>query len=231
MLNFLDLTIIKRDGQLIFNWYHKPTFSGRFLNFHSPYKHPFIRKKGTMISLIDRIILLSHPEFHKNNFDFIIKVLWDNGYPLNLIFSTIKRLLYSRFFRHKPLKPSQTTNSHNTRTTYFTIPYISFIANKFIQYFKNISFCKLAFTCYNKLNQFIKVHKDPLPITSRPNVVYKINYLKCDALYVGQTKRTLNTRISEHRNHIRRDSAQLFVITNHRLENSVMILTRTEWKC
>jgi len=69
-----------------------------------------------------------------------------------------------------------------------------------------------------QLNQFIKVHKDPLPITSRPNVVYKINCLKCDASYVSQTKKTLNTRISEHRNHIRRNSAQLSVITNHRLE-------------
>jgi len=105
-----------------------------------------------MISLIDKVILLSHSEFHKNNFDFIIKVLRDNGYPLNLIFSTIKRRLYSRYFHHKLLKPSQTTNSYNTRTTYFTIPYISF--NKFIQYFKNISFCKLTFTCYSKLNRF-----------------------------------------------------------------------------
>jgi len=44
ILNFLDLTIIKRDGQLIFNWYQKPTFSGHFLNFHS--QHPFTHKKS-----------------------------------------------------------------------------------------------------------------------------------------------------------------------------------------
>jgi len=34
-LNFLDLTLFKRDGYIIFNWYHKPIFSGRFLNFYS----------------------------------------------------------------------------------------------------------------------------------------------------------------------------------------------------
>jgi len=108
---------------------------------------------------------------------------------------------------------------HVEKTNYFTIPYISSIAKKFIQYFKNISFCKLAFTCYKKLNLFIKVHKDPIPIMARPNVVYKINCLECNTSYVGQTKRTLNTRISEHRNHIRRDSVQSSVITNHRLES------------
>jgi len=216
-LNFLDLTIINRRGQLMFNWYHKPTFSGRYLNFHS--QHPFTHKKGTMTSLIDRVILLSHPEFHKDNFDFIIRTLLDNGYPLSIIFSNIRRRLQTKFFYRNPATHTQkNNNTHNTTTTYFIIPYISFIANKFIQYFKKISFCNLAFTCYKKLNQFIKVHKDPLPKTSRPNVVYKINCTECEASYVGQTKRNLNIRISEHRNHIRRSSPQPSVITDHRLE-------------
>jgi len=108
------------------------------------------------------------------------------------------------------------------REIYFTILYISSIAKNFIQYFKNISFCKLAFICYNKFNKFIKVHNDPLLVASRPNVVYKINNSincqDCDASYVGQTKRILNTRISEHRNHIRKSSPQASVITDHRLE-------------
>jgi len=34
-LNFLDLTIIKKDNSLIFDWFRKPTFLGRFLNYHS----------------------------------------------------------------------------------------------------------------------------------------------------------------------------------------------------
>jgi len=83
-LNFLDLTIIKKDNSLIFNWFRKPTSSGRFLSFYS--HHPFNHKRGTMYSLIDRVIRLSHSEFHKNNFDYIIKILLENGYPLDLIF-------------------------------------------------------------------------------------------------------------------------------------------------
>jgi len=42
-LNFLDLSMIKKDDFLIFNWFHKPTFSGRFLNYNSQY--PFTHKK------------------------------------------------------------------------------------------------------------------------------------------------------------------------------------------
>jgi len=216
-LNFLDVSLLKRDGYLIFDWFQKPTFSGRFLNYNS--QHPCTHKKGTIISLIDRVIMLSHPEFHKKNFDLIIKVLIDNGYPLKLIFTNIKKRLLQKFAHQDPYVPKQSNNSDNhSIEPYFTVPYILPIAKKFMQYFKNISFCKLAFTCYNKLNKYIKVHKDPLPLTSRPNVVYKINCQDCEASYVGQTKRTLNTRIGEHRNHIRRNSPQSSVITDHRLE-------------
>jgi len=141
----------------------------------------------------------------------------DNGYPLNLIFSVIKRRLYCRFQTHDFQKSIGLENSQVTISqSYFTIPYVSCIATKFIQFFKNISFCKLSFSCLNKLNKFIKVHKDLLSTSSRSNVVYKIECSNCDASYVGQTKRLLKDRIGEHRNHIKRNTNQIFVITNHR---------------
>jgi len=54
-LNFLDLTLIKRNSRLIFNWYQKLTFSGQFLNFQLQL-HPFLHKKDMIINLIDRVI-------------------------------------------------------------------------------------------------------------------------------------------------------------------------------
>lgn len=48
--------------------------------------------------------------------------------------------------------------------------------------------------------------------------MYKILCKDCDASYVGQTCRQLKKMISEGRNHIRRNTSQLSVITNYRLE-------------
>lgn len=76
---------------------------------------------------------------------------------------------------------------------------------------------KLAFYSLNKLRSFIKVHKDPLPDSSKRNVVYKISCNDYDVSYVGQTGRQLNTRISEHRKHICRNMTVYFVITDHRV--------------
>jgi len=46
ILNFLDLTIIKQSNTLIFDWFRKPIFSDRFLNYHS--HHPFTHKRGNV---------------------------------------------------------------------------------------------------------------------------------------------------------------------------------------
>jgi len=86
-----------------------------------------------------------------------------------------------------------------------------------MQFFSNISFTKLSFSCYNKLSRFTKVHKDALPSSVRSNVVYQINCQNCNASYAGQTKRALSVRVGEHRSHITRNSSQQSVITEHRL--------------
>ena len=64
-LNFLDTTLIIDNKRIIFDTYHKTTFSGRFLNFHS--NHPLCHKRGIIISFVDKIFLLSHPRFQHNN--------------------------------------------------------------------------------------------------------------------------------------------------------------------
>jgi len=67
------------------------------------------------------------------------------------------------------------------------------------------------------LDRIIKAQKDRLPDYSKKNIVYKISCNDCDATYVGQTKRKLNTRITEHRNQINSKSSNKTVITEHRL--------------
>jgi len=54
LLNFLEVSIINKNRQLMFDWYHKPTFSGRLLNYHS--KHPMMRKKTNHILSINKRI-------------------------------------------------------------------------------------------------------------------------------------------------------------------------------
>jgi len=82
-LSFLDLLLEVVDNKIKIDWFHKKTFSGRFLSFLS--NHPICHKIGTIYNLIDRAFLLSHPDFQQKNIELCIKLVLDNGYPLDLI--------------------------------------------------------------------------------------------------------------------------------------------------
>jgi len=112
-INFLDTTIMIRNNRILFDWFHKPTFSGRYLNYLS--QHPFSQKKGMIIELVDKIFLLLHPEFHQKNFAFIIRVLLANDYPLRLIFNTIgskiKSLINDKTIQQNNNKDNEPSNN------------------------------------------------------------------------------------------------------------------------
>ena len=215
-LSFLDLNLILNNEQLIFNWYHKPTFSGRYLNFYS--QHPLCQKRGTIIGLIDRVLYLSHPKFHSDNFKFIMEILIKNNYPIDFIFRTIRDRIKSVI--QKINIPNNVHNDQKNRNdrgpSYFTVPYFDNVSNKFRDITRDID-VRISFFSLNKLNNIIKTHKDKLSHTSHSNIVYKINCNDCNASYVGQTGRQLNTRIKEHRNHINRNTSTKSVITEHKI--------------
>ncbi|KAG5345406.1 DHGL dehydrogenase, partial [Acromyrmex heyeri] len=63
---------------LIFDVYHKATFSGRFLNFYS--HHPLCHKRGVIYGVVDKIFWLCHPKFQQNNLIDVIKIFLQNGF-------------------------------------------------------------------------------------------------------------------------------------------------------
>ncbi|KYN13632.1 hypothetical protein ALC57_14177 [Trachymyrmex cornetzi] len=203
------------NGKLEFNLYHKTTFSGRYLSFLS--LHPLSQKRGVLMSMVDRAFLLSHPKYHYNNFIFIIKIFLENDYPLKFIFDTINSRLGS-LFKHKTLKQTDNSNNDEKITSWFTIPFLPYIYDKFKSIVKKDSNVRLSFFSLNKLDGIIKAQKDVLPHDSKKNVVYKINCKDCNASYVGQTGRKLKTRINEHKKDINKKSGNFSVVSEHKIE-------------
>jgi len=71
----------------------------------------------------------------------------------------------------------------------------------------------------NKLDGIIKAQKDVLSQMNQKNIIYKINYKNCNAFYVGQTSCKLKIRINEHKNDINKNSGNLSVISEYRLQS------------
>jgi len=43
----------------------------------------------------------------------------------------------------------------------------------------------IGYRCLNKLNMFVKTHKDKEQLSSNNNIIYKISCKDCDASYVS----------------------------------------------
>jgi len=167
------------------------------------------------MSMVDRIILLSHPKYHEKNLNFMIETFLGNGYPLKFIVDTITIRL-KKLFNKKTKKQNENINDDGYKG-WFLIPFIPNVTEKF-KNIANMLKSKLSFISLHKLGRIIKAQKDTLPVCSNKNVVYKLNCKDCNVTYIGQTKRRLNTRIMEHKKDINKINGKHSVITEHRLE-------------
>jgi len=149
---FRYFIIIKKNNILEYDWYHKPTFSGKYLNFFS--QHPVSQKRGTIIGMVDRAFLLCQSKYHKKNLIFVIKTLLNNDYPIDFIFNIINERLKSLL--------SNKTWKQNTNDTFvedivkklwFTIPFVSYLRTL------------LAICCVQ--NEFVARPYDYCPTVSR----------------------------------------------------------------
>jgi len=137
----------------------------------------------------------------------------ENDYPLRFVFDTINtRLKYLiRLRQNRTVK-----NPNKSNKKWFAVPFIRSVSEKFKHAIKGVD-AGIAYYSLNKLGSIIKRHKDCLPDSYKMNVVYKLKCSDCNASYVGQTCRSLKTRIAEHRNHINRNTKTQSVITEHRI--------------
>ena len=87
-LSFLDTLVIRSNNKLTTNWYHKPSWSSRCINFFSV--HLMQHKVGLIKGLIDRAILLSDPEYRPANLLLIKDTLKRNGYPIEMVSKIIR---------------------------------------------------------------------------------------------------------------------------------------------
>jgi len=227
-INFLDTSITVVDDKLICNWYQKPTFSGRYLNFSS--HHPIEQKKAVVLGIIDRAILLSHPIYHRENLIKAMRFLLTNDYPLDLVFKIFtKRLHY--LFNNKlnvargesDLVASEGDRREDSSDSvspvrFITLPYYPKVTGSISRLLKNSNF-EIAYKSFNTLRSYIKVHKDKLDHSSNSNIVYKLNCSSCDTSYVGQSSRQLRTRISEHQRDFYRAYDHQSVVSRHRSDS------------
>ena len=215
-ISFLDILLIKNDdGYIETNWYHKPTFSGRCLNFLS--QHPKHQKIAMVYNYVDRAIKLSDEKYHDENITKVKSFLNDNNYPDFFINKYVtSRLNKIRNNNNNYTKENKSKNYNRV----VVIPFVQGVYERISHKLKNYQINVVPKSA-NSLNKIITKGKDKIKKCDKNNVIYRVKCKDCNASYVGQTKRSFRIRKGEH---LRQKSS---MIHQHLQENDTH---KFDWK-
>ncbi|XP_055840080.1 uncharacterized protein LOC129907751 [Episyrphus balteatus] len=198
-LPYLDVLVIRRNNRLIFDWYKKPTSSGRLINFNS--KQPKQVIINTAKNFVNRVLDISDIVFRQKNIQIIMDTLLSNSFPLNII-----KTLLNQYFN--PLVQINSV-ANVTPFSYKSIVYIPNLSNRMLNApIRNKDNVRIAFKSANILRSSLFSNlKGELNKNEKSNIVYKIKCLgdgiiNCPSVYVGTSMQKLKNRLAGHRSDI-----------------------------
>ena len=98
--------------------------------------------------------------------------------------------------KEKPRRPTKSFKS------FTSLPYIHGTTNK-IQRVLNDVGVRVAMKPFVTIGKFLPSPKDPLDVNEITGIIYKVPCRDCAFVYIGQTKRDLKLRLSEHKRAIK----------------------------
>jgi len=185
MINFLDLTVIKRTNNIEFSIYRKPTMTSQTI--HATSHHPQSQKMAAYNSFVHRLINIPLTEENYIKELCIIKqIAISNGFTAEMIDKLVK----------KYVKQTRSKISNTNDIKYTSIEYNDNLHNVLKKELKNEGIT-LSFKTSNNLS---KLTKPPRQQSNKYNStgVYKITCSDCPCHYYGQTGRSFKIRMAEH---------------------------------
>lgn len=222
MIPFLDVLMIHEESKITTDWYYKPTWSERYLNYFS--HHPLTQKKGVIFMLVDRAWKLSHKRFLRKNLDLIFSALRRNDYPMDFIaYWMNERIKHLKDLNCNPRPIELSDKPIIDFNKKLVLPYAEGLTQNLQRMIRKHGLALIS-SNNNKFGSFIKFTKDSLDTMSRITCVYSVPCNNCNGTCVGQTKRVLNIRINEHKRNPSLPPKQHTAMTKHAIDNDRRIL-------
>ena len=206
---FLDLMVKNVDGILRTRWYHKPTWSGRYLNYNSQIQSSY--KRNTISLLTRKVLELSDTEFQEKDLKLVKTTLYKNGYPSTMI----KDVMQSTIKKLQSAEDNKISFGPDQR--FVCLPYYPSLFQKISKIVRPYNIIAVSGPAESTSVLFTNL-KDSVPKSFSSNLVYELT-CNCSLKYIGQTKQHLITRFLQHKNgdehhssmsaHIKRDGCDI----------------------
>ena len=205
-LPFLDCLVSHDNNELRTTVYRKPTHTDRLLD-ESSY-NPTSHKATTIRTLTRRAQLVCDtPDSSRDENRYLERVFHKNNYNADFIKQNI----------YRPTE-ADATNRNSTSLTTVTIAYIKGTSGTISRILQphNIRVAHKPTTTLRQLLTNVKDRDEP---NNRQGEVYKIKCSDCQASYIGETGRNLNTRLTEHKRATRNGDANNHISVHQQLTN------------
>ena len=208
-LPFLDVLVIRNDdGTLCSSVYR--THTDQYLQYSS--HHPSSHKQSVARTLFTRASTHSSSLVQQADEETrIIKALRNNGYPNAFIMDCRKKVQQKRPI---PSLLSNSTITDSPPPIRVTIPYVQGQSEAIRRIIRSLDI-QVIFRPLTTLRKMISRPKDPTSIFSQTGVVYNISCQECSSSYVGQTGRSLQQRIREHKRAVQQQNISTNALAEH----------------
>ena len=208
---FLDTMVTRHDdGSLSTTVFRKKTHADCYLDFSS--HHPLAYKVAvtrTLLTRADRIC--TFPRDKDAEKEHVSKALESNGYPKTVI--------------HQHWRPSPTPApppSLDMPKATITLPYVCHLAESIRRILVPLN-VRVCFRPHRTLRQSLVQLKDRTPPEKKAGVVYRIPCGTCGRVYIGQTGRTFDQRLKEHKRALTSGNPAQSAVAEHAMEEMYAI--------
>ena len=202
-LAFLDVLLTRNEKSLGHSVYRKPTHTDRYLHRNSNH-HPS-QKYGIIKTLTERARRICEPKTLNAELEHLKNALMTNGYSEQEI---------RKSMRQKRKKTE--ANNQNQPSGKVFLPYIPRVTDRIGRLLQKENI-KTIYKPTRKIKECLRSAKDKRdPLSS--SGVYRIP-CKCGSVYVGTTKRSVNTRIKEHKASCRLGQTEKSAVAEHALSD------------
>ena len=218
-LTFLDMRAHNSEGKISTTWYTKPTDTGLIMNFHALAPNKY--KRSVVSGFVHRIYrACSDWTLFHQSLDKAKTILQENQYPEcfyePIINDTLTKIIKQNsessnrdendtsvtsqtFSESQDDDPNRCVhNIENKDKFLFFVQYRGKCTEEFARALHKLNApCRIVMTL-RKVKTVLPSLKPSVERIMRSNVVYKITCPRCQSCYVGQTKRKLQRRFTEH---------------------------------
>ena len=199
---FLDV-LVSWDGDRLFtSLYRKPTHTDRYIPFHS---HHHLRVlTGVMRGMHNRALQVYDDTSRPAEMQHLEEVFTANGLPEQLVKNTLSRL--PRYIEEDNQPEERPTILYTQKLEKACAPLG----------------VKTVFKPQRAMRQLLVQVKERIPPENQREVVYEVPCKDCELKYIGEVKRSLKTRMTEHKYAVcRGDERNGITVHVHQLQHSI----------